>query len=80
MPRGDGTGPFGGSGKGTGRGMGQRGRTGMGKGSQMSRMQGLVDPEGECFCPNCGSTIPHRPGIPCSLVRCPQCETLMVRK
>jgi hypothetical protein len=68
MPRGDGTGPAGGSGPGTGRGGGMGGsRTGAG-------------PGGECMCPKCGTTAPHEVGTPCYFKKCPKCGSQMVRK
>jgi len=67
MPRGDGTGPMG-SGQGAGQGM-RRGRMG-GQG---------FGPGGECVCPNCGTRIPHKPGVPCVQEKCPKCGTMMIR-
>lgn len=37
-------------------------------------------PGGECVCPNCGTTVPHRRGIPCRKMKCPKCGFLMKRK
>jgi len=70
MPRGDGTGPAGG-GAGTGRGMG--GRSGRGGGAGLG-------PGGGCVCPACGKEVTHRPGTPCTSMRCPDCGTPMLRK
>jgi len=50
-----------------GRGAGRGGGFGMGLG-------------GECICPSCGRTIPHRRGTPCYQVSCPNCGTRMTRK
>ena len=72
MPRGDGTGPYG-QGPGTGRGMGGRGR-GTGSGQRPG-----MGPGGECVCPSCGHKIPHQAGIPCTEVKCPNCDAAMVR-
>jgi len=36
--------------------------------------------EGVCTCPNCSYEIPHRPGIPCFSMVCPDCKTTMIRK
>ncbi len=33
--------------------------------------------EFKCVCPNCGKTIDKQPGVPCSHVRCPNCQTVM---
>jgi len=76
MPRGDGTGPPWGSGSGTGRGAGIGG-------SRRGRMGGTragAGPEGECICPQCGTTVPHEAGILCSYKTCPKCGAKMVRK
>jgi hypothetical protein len=70
MPFGDGTGPLGGS-RGIGRRLGQR----------RSRQPGGfgLGPGGNCTCPNCGATVPHRRGIPCFSQQCPKCGSLMTR-
>ena len=73
MPRGDGTGPFGG-GPGTGRGMG----TGGGRGRMGGNRSG-AGPSGECVCPSCGTRIPHQAGMPCYSLECPKCGAKMVR-
>jgi hypothetical protein len=33
-----------------------------------------------CLCPACGTEILHHRGIPCTQVRCPECDQPMVRK
>ncbi len=72
MPRGDGTGPMGG-GAGTGRGLGRGGGRG--------RMGGFgLGPGGNCVCPRCGATVPHRQGVPCTQQRCPECGAAMTRE
>ena len=68
MPRGDGTGPPGG----TGGGGGGRGRMG---GSRPG-----AGPAGECVCSKCGATVPHQAGQPCYQMTCPKCGTRMIRK
>ncbi len=71
MPRGDGTGPRG-MGPGTGRGQ----RRGQGRG----RMGGKgLGPGGNCVCPVCGATLPHRIGVPCYEMTCPKCGARMTR-
>ena len=78
MPRGDGTGPFG-QGPGSGRGMGR----GRGIGGGLGRNQGNkagAGPSGNCICPNCGAKAPHEAGIPCTSVRCPECNSFMIRE
>jgi hypothetical protein len=73
MPRGDGTGPPGGSGPGTGR------RKGLGGGGRMRGTRPGAGPGGDCLCPNCGARAPHQVGVPCNAISCPQCGTKMVR-
>lgn len=75
MPRGDGTGPFG-QGPGTGRGSGNK------SGSRMGRIGGNRSGAGtgdNCICPSCGTSIPHKQGIPCYNVKCPNCGAKMNR-
>lgn len=73
MPRGDGTGPPGGGGPGTGGGRG----TGGGQG----RMGGFaMGTGGNCVCPQCGKTMPHQRGAPCTSVKCPKCGSPMTRQ
>jgi len=42
-----------------------------------SRRKGFGPPR-YCICPNCGTVIEHKPGIPCRHVKCPKCGTPMV--
>jgi len=74
MPRGDGTGPSG-QGPGTGRGMGGGGGRG-----RMGGNRAGAGPSGNCVCPDCGAKAPHEVGVPCSSVRCPKCNSLMIRE
>jgi hypothetical protein len=37
-------------------------------------------PDGECVCPECGYTVPHQRGVPCSSLKCPNCNVSLVRK
>ena len=72
MPRGDGTGPM---------GTGPAGGRGMGQGQGRGRMGGFaMGPGGNCVCPNCGKTLPHQQGVPCSQVKCPSCGAAMTRQ
>jgi len=75
MPRGDGTGPPGGSGPGTGRGIGRGG----GGGGRMGGNRPGAGPSGECVCPSCGSIMPHQVGTPCYNLNCPKCGAKMAR-
>ena len=76
MPRGDGTGPPGGSGPGTGRGFG-RGSRGAGR---MGGNRPGAGPSGNCVCPNCGAKVPHQIGVPCYSLTCNKCGVKMVRE
>jgi hypothetical protein len=33
-----------------------------------------------CICPACGNIQPHQPGLPCFKMKCPQCNSAMVRQ
>jgi uncharacterized protein len=66
MPRGDGTGPYGGGGTGFGRGRNKGNRSGSG-------------PSGICICPSCGEQITHKQGIPCFNETCLKCGVKMTR-
>jgi len=74
MPRGDGTGPYGG-GPGTGRGMG----TGTGRGRMGGNRPG-AGPDGDCICPACGARVPHQVAVPCYNLSCPKCGAKMARE
>ncbi len=37
-------------------------------------------PGGYCACPQCGYKIDHRPGIPCSTLKCPHCKINLERQ
>jgi len=65
MPNYDGTGP-----RGQGSMTGRRNPAGRGQG------QGIGGTT-SCVCPNCGETMPHTKGIPCSQTKCPKCGTPM---
>lgn len=66
---GRGRGP-GGGGRGMGRG---RGRTGF----RAGRAVGVPE---NCICPQCGTVIPHKIGVPCFQTACPNCGSAMTRQ
>lgn len=63
---------------GGGRGMGGGGR-GMGGGGGRGGGAGM-GAVGNCVCPKCGNTFPHRPGVPCMEQRCPDCGVVLLRE
>ncbi len=60
----------GGFGSGRGQGRGGRGRMG----------GNAAGPGGYCVCPSCGKKVPHKPGKPCTTMKCPNCGTKMIRE
>ncbi|MHC1585057.1 MAG: hypothetical protein ACXQS7_02170 [Candidatus Syntropharchaeia archaeon] len=51
-----------------------------GKMAGRGRMGGRgLGPGGECVCPNCGTRVPHKRGVPCFQESCPKCGIQMVR-
>ncbi len=74
MPRGQGQGGDGrGSGQGGGSGQGRGGGRGLGGGAGLG-------PGGNCVCPSCGATAPHKQGVPCYQEKCPKCNAPMTRE
>ncbi|MBL7148136.1 MAG: DUF134 domain-containing protein [Nanoarchaeota archaeon] len=63
-----------------GRGLGPGGGRGLGRGGR-GRMGGplAAGPEGVCKCPNCGTEVHHKVGVPCYQETCPKCGAKMVR-
>ena len=37
-------------------------------------------PEGYCVCKKCGYRIKHERGVPCSTIKCPKCNTNLIRE
>jgi ssDNA-binding Zn-finger/Zn-ribbon topoisomerase 1 len=35
---------------------------------------------GNCICPKCGYTAPHKRGMPCQEERCPKCNAKLLRE
>ncbi len=63
----------------------RRGRgAGLGVGGGRGRMGGqfAAGPGGFCVCtdPKCKHKIPHQVGVPCYQVKCPKCDSSMIRK
>lgn len=58
-----------GRGGGSGQGGGGRNRGGSGLG-----------PKGLCVCPDCGTTVQHKLGSPCTGEKCPKCGAFMNRQ
>jgi len=68
-----------GKGAGVGRGRG-RGQVGGGKGSMGGQF--AAGPGGKCVCtnPDCKHEIVHQTGVPCYQLKCPECDSSMIRK
>ncbi len=79
MGSGRGMGRGAGVGRGTGAGRGQTGAFGAG-GGVVRRGDEKVVAVGSCVCPACGTTVPHRWGVPCNQEVCPNCGAAMTRK
>lgn len=52
-----------------------RGRGGRGR----MRGQFAAGPGGYCVCPKCKHKVPHRVGVPCYNIKCPNCSSPMTR-
>ena len=61
----------------SGRGKGQSRRSGQDAGRGPGFGEG---PGGYCICPNCNHREPHQIGTPCFEVKCPECNTTMIRE
>lgn len=86
----------GGRGRGAGQGAGDQGRGGRSGGGgiggggrrqgpggrRLGRMGGPLagGPGGNCACPQCGHTEPHKRGVPCAQTECPKCGIPMTRE
>lgn len=56
-----------------GRGMGLGGGRGRNRG-------GSYGPGGNCVCAKCGTKIPHKQGVKCTKIKCPECGKPMIRE
>jgi predicted RNA-binding Zn-ribbon protein involved in translation (DUF1610 family) len=56
-----------------GKSYGQAGGKGRNKG-------GSFGPGGFCICAKCGKKLPHRQGVKCTTVKCPDCGHPMIRE
>jgi len=39
-----------------------------------------LGPGGYCACPKCGYKVEHKKGTPCSSLKCPKCDVMLIRK
>ncbi len=66
-----------------GRGSGRGRRRATDSGGRNQRQQDqwqAMGPTGQCICPKCGTTTPHRRGTPCQEASCPSCGSKMLRE
>ena len=61
------------SGQGQGKGSGPGAGGGRNKG-------GAYGTGGFCICTKCGEKIPHRRGVKCTTLKCPECGHTMIRE
>lgn len=54
-------------------------RQGKARGRGYGSLRRRFAESGVCVCPECGYTIPHVPGNPCSFIRCPVCQIPLIR-
>ncbi|MBN1999111.1 hypothetical protein JW935_16245 [candidate division KSB1 bacterium] len=58
-----------------------RNRNSNNNGGRRGRISGFRQgPGGTCICPQCGTTVPHTQGQPCSQLVCPNCSAAMTRQ
>ena len=66
-----------GQGQGSGSGKGQ----GSGQGSGQGRNKGgSYGTGGFCICTKCEEKIPHKKGIKCTTIKCPECGHTLIRE
>ena len=64
---------------GSGKGGRNRQSGGSGRGNRLGGGRGLGH-QGECVCTQCGISIPHKRGVSCNEMQCPECGAQMTRK
>ena len=64
-----------GRGQGSGSGQGQGSGTGQGRNNGGSFGTG-----GFCICTKCSEKVPHKRGIKCTTLKCPECGDTMIRE
>lgn len=62
---------------GSGRGQGKGSSPGAGQGRNKG---GAYGTGGFCICTKCGEKIPHRRGVKCTTLKCPECGHTMIRE
>jgi predicted Fe-Mo cluster-binding NifX family protein len=63
--------------------MGRGGGRGQGGANQGAGWMGgpyATGPVGYCVCPQCGRREPHKRGVPCTTMKCPNCGNAMARE
>jgi hypothetical protein len=56
--------------------MGRQGGKGMGRMGGNQPGAGMI---GNCICPSCKTVAPHKRGVPCYSIKCPNCGSSMIR-
>ena len=77
--KGSGSGQGFGQGQGSGFGSGQGHGSGSG-GGQGRNKGGCFGTGGFCMCVKCGEKIPHRTGVKCTTLKCPECGHTLIRE
>ncbi len=58
----------------------KRNRQGAGQGRGRRVELGVLPGDACCICPGCGYTEPHKRGVPCTQMKCPQCGSALIRQ
>lgn len=65
----------------SGRGINMGQGRGLGSGSGRGRNKGgSFGIGGSCICAKCGTKIPHKAGVKCTTLKCPECGHTMIRE